>query len=81
MPFITAAIGAIAGAIGGALSFIGGAIGGLGFFGKALLSIGLNVAVGAIQKAFAPKPKALRLRTVVLVPLSSHWFRACPAGV
>ena len=58
MPFITAAIGAIAGAIGGALSFIGGAIGGLGFFGKALLSIGLNVAVGAIQKAFAPKPKA-----------------------
>ncbi len=56
MPFIGAAIGAVVGAIGTAAAAIGSFVTGLGFLGQALIGIGLNVAVGLIQKANQKKP-------------------------
>lgn len=60
MPFIApivAAIGSAIGAVAGAIAGIGSFLGGLGFFGKLLISIGLNVASALIQKALAKKQK------------------------
>lgn len=59
MPFIAAAIGAVVGAIGSAIGALGSFIGGLGFIGKALITMGLNVASALIQQAFAKKPKQM----------------------
>lgn len=53
MPFIAPAIAAVAGAIGSAATFIGG----LGIVGKALVGIGINLAVGFISKKLAGKPE------------------------
>lgn len=58
MPFISAilsGIGAIATAIGSFIAPLSGALGGLGIFGKAVLSIGLNLAISAAQSLFAKK--------------------------
>jgi len=58
MPFISAiiaGIGVAAAAVGSFIAPLTGALGGLGFFGKAVLSIGLNLAASAIQKAFTKK--------------------------
>ena len=55
MPFLAPISGAVAGAITGLGSFIGG----LGIFGKALVSIGLNLAVSALSRALSPKQKPI----------------------
>ncbi|KQZ81868.1 hypothetical protein ASD64_08905 [Mesorhizobium sp. Root157] len=54
MPFLAPLIGAVVGAVGSIGSFITG----LGFFGKLIIGIGLNVASALIQKALAKKQKA-----------------------
>lgn len=53
MPFISAIVAAVSAIFAPIASFIGG----LGLIGKALVTIGLNLAASAIAKAFAPKPK------------------------
>src|SRR5690606_1331900 len=53
MPFLAPVIGAIGSALGAVGSFIGG----LGFVGKLLIGIGLNVASALIQNALKKKPK------------------------
>ncbi|MDF1606947.1 phage tail protein [Hoeflea sp. YIM 152468] len=61
MPIFSAIIGVVGAAITAVGSFIApltGALGGLGLFGRAALSIGLNLAAAAVQKAFAKKPAA-----------------------
>lgn len=58
MPFLSAIFGLVGAAVTAVGSFIApltGALGGLGFFGKAALSIGLNLAASALQKAFSKK--------------------------
>lgn len=58
MPFISAiiaGIGAVATAVGSFIAPLAGAFGGLGFFGKTALSIGLNLAMGALQKSLSKK--------------------------
>lgn len=58
MPFIAPIIGAVAGAIGAigsALGAVGSFFAGMGFFGKALLTIGLNVASAYLQRLRAKK--------------------------
>lgn len=61
MPFIGAAIGAIAGAIGAVGSFITG----LGFIGKLALGIGLNLAASYLQrrKQERPEPTGVQIQT------------------
>ena len=55
MPFLAP----VAGAIAGGISAFGSFIGGLGIFGKALVSIGLNLAVSALGRALSPKQKPI----------------------
>ncbi|MGJ8570421.1 MAG: phage tail protein [Hoeflea sp.] len=58
MPFISAiigAIGAVATAVGSFVAPLASALGGLGLFGRAALSIGLNLAMSAVQGLFAKK--------------------------
>jgi len=60
MPFLAPLIGAIGAAITAVGSFIApltGALGGLGVFGRVLLTIGLNLAMSAAQSLFAKKEK------------------------
>ncbi|MCC5777843.1 hypothetical protein H7H48_02175 [Nitratireductor sp. B36] len=61
MPFIGAAIGAIVSAVGAVASFIGG----LGFLGKLVIGIGLNLAASALlkQKQKAPEPTGVKIHT------------------
>lgn len=55
---IVAGITAVATAVGSFIAPLTAAIGGLGSVGKALLSIGLNLAMSAAQSLFAKKPAA-----------------------
>ncbi|MFC5584429.1 phage tail protein [Nitratireductor kimnyeongensis] len=61
MPFIGAAIGAVVSAVGAVASFIGG----LGFLGKLVIGIGLNLAASALlkQKQKAPEPTGVKIHT------------------
>ncbi|QKV17862.1 phage tail protein [Oricola thermophila] len=59
MPIISAiagAVGAVAGAIGTAVGAVGSFVAGLGAIGKAVLSIGLNLAISALFKPKEAKP-------------------------
>jgi hypothetical protein len=53
MPFLAPVVAAI----GSAFTAVSGFMAGLGFIGKALISIGLNVAMGFIQSALTKKPR------------------------
>ncbi|MCV0348448.1 MAG: phage tail protein [Nitratireductor sp.] len=61
MPFIGAAIGAVVSAVGAVASFIGG----LGFIGKLVIGIGLNLAASALmkRKQQAPEPSGVKIQT------------------
>lgn len=54
---ITLAIGALVSSIGSIGTAVGGFIAGLGVLGKALLSIGLSLALSFVSSLFRPKPK------------------------
>ena len=65
MPFIGAAIGAIAGAIGSAVAAVGSFLGGLGVVGKLAIGIGLNLAASALMKKGQPEaePAGVKIQT------------------
>ncbi len=84
MPPVGAAIAAVAGAIGTAVSGASAFVAGLGAIGKAVLSIGLSVGAQLLSGALAKKPVSnglqLNLKTGGNVPRAAVFGRTATEG-